>query len=97
MLRAASRAAARVGVIVARTMLTIAIVAAAVFLLTEALPGDATSGLVERGASPAAVAAARADLGLEQGTGTRLWQRLEGLARGDLGRSGRASTSVTGR
>jgi peptide/nickel transport system permease protein len=89
MLRAASRVAARVGVIVARTVLTIAIVAAAVFLLTEALPGDATSGLVERGASPAAVAAARAELGLDQSAGTRLWQRLDGLARGDLGRTAR--------
>jgi peptide/nickel transport system permease protein len=89
MLRAASRVAARGGVIVARTVFTIALVAAAVFLLTEALPGDATSGLVERGASPAAVAAARADLGLQQGTGARLWQRLEGLARGDLGRTAR--------
>lgn len=99
MLRAASRVAARVGVIVARTVLTIAIVATAVFLLTEALPGDATSGLVEHGASPAAVAAARADLGLEQGTGTRLWERLEGLARGDLGRTarGRPVTDVLAR
>lgn len=85
----ASRTAARAGLILARTLLTIVLVAAAVFLLTEALPGDSTSGLVERGASPAAVAAARAELGLDQSTGARLWQRLEGLARGDLGHTAR--------
>jgi peptide/nickel transport system permease protein len=89
MLRPASRTAARAVLIVARTLVTIALVAAAVFLLTEALPGDATSGLVERGASPAAVAAARAELGLQQSAGERLWLRLEGLARGDLGRTAR--------
>jgi peptide/nickel transport system permease protein len=89
MLRSASRTAVRAGLIVARTLVTIALVASAVFLLTEALPGDATSGLVERGASPAAVASVRAELGLEQSTGARLWQRLEGLARGDLGRTAR--------
>ncbi len=90
MLRSASRTrrCAR-ALIVARTLVTIAVVAAAVFLLTEALPGDATSGLVERGASPAAVAAARAELGLDQSTGARLWQRLEGLAHGDLGHTAR--------
>jgi peptide/nickel transport system permease protein len=99
MLRAASRTAVRAGLIVARTLVTIALVASAVFLLTEALPGDATSGLVERGASPAAVAAARAELGLEQSTGARLWQRLEGLARGDLGQTakGRAVGDVLAR
>jgi peptide/nickel transport system permease protein len=89
MLRSASRMAMRTGLIGARTLVTIAVVAAAVFLLTEALPGDATSGLVERGASPAAVASARAELGLEQSTSARLWQRLEGLASGDLGRTAR--------
>jgi peptide/nickel transport system permease protein len=89
MLRAASRTATRAGLIAVRTLLTIVLVATAVFLLTEALPGDATSGLVERGASPAAVAAARAELGLEQSTPARLWQRLEGLARGDLGTTAR--------
>lgn len=89
MLRATGWTTARAGLIVARTLVTIALVASAVFLLTEALPGDATSGLVERGASPAAVAAARAELGLERSMGARLWQRLEGLARGDLGQTAR--------
>ena len=89
MLPAASRTAARVGLVLARTLATIAVVAAAVFLLTEALPGDATSGLVDRGTSPAAVAAARAELGLEQSAPARLWQRLEGLAHGDLGHTAR--------
>jgi peptide/nickel transport system permease protein len=89
MLRPASRTAARTALILARTLLTIVLVASAVFVLTEALPGDATSGLVERGASPAAVASARVQLGLEESTGARLWQRLEGLARGDLGTTAR--------
>jgi peptide/nickel transport system permease protein len=97
--RAATHAVARAGLILARTLATIAVVAAAVFLLTEALPGDATSGLVERGAPPAAVAAARAELGLEQSTGARLRQRLERLAHGDLGRTarGRPVTAVLSR
>ncbi|HEV7808882.1 MAG TPA: ABC transporter permease [Solirubrobacteraceae bacterium] len=73
----------------ARTLVTITIVAAAVFLLTEALPGDATSGLVERGASPAAVASVRTELGLDKSPSRRLWERLAGLARGDLGRTAR--------
>jgi peptide/nickel transport system permease protein len=89
MLLAASRTAARAGLVLARTLATIAVVSTAVFLLTEALPGDATSGLVDRGASPAAVAAARAELGLEQSAPARLWQRLEGLAQGDLGHTAR--------
>jgi peptide/nickel transport system permease protein len=87
MLSTVSRTALRTGLIAARTLFTIAVVAGAVFLLTEALPGDATSGLVERGASPASVAAARGELGLEESAGARLWQRLEGLASGDLGRT----------
>jgi peptide/nickel transport system permease protein len=96
---AASRIAVRTGLVAARTLLTIAVVATAVFLLTEALPGDATSGLVERGASPAAVASARAELGLEKSASRRLWQRLEGLARGDLGRTaqGRPVSDVVAR
>ena len=62
----------------ARTLVTIALVAVAVFLLTEALPGDATSGLVERGASPAAVAAARAELGLDAEHGRAAVAALRG-------------------
>jgi peptide/nickel transport system permease protein len=94
MLLATARIAARTGVVAARTLVTIAVVAVAVFLLTEALPGDATSGLVDRGASPAAVAAARAELGLQKSASTRLLQRLEGLAHGDLGRTARGTPVV---
>jgi peptide/nickel transport system permease protein len=91
MLPAAARIVVRTGAVAARTLVTIAIVAVAVFLLTEALPGDATSGLVDRGASPAAVASARAELGLQQSASARLRQRLEGLLRGDLGRTARGT------
>jgi peptide/nickel transport system permease protein len=89
MLRTASRIALRAGLIAARTLVTIAVVVGAVFLLTEALPGDATSGLVERGASTASVAAARDELGLQESAGARLWHRFKGLARGDLGHTAR--------
>jgi peptide/nickel transport system permease protein len=91
MLLAAARIAARTGVVAARTAVTIAIVAVAVFVLTEALPGDATSGLVERGASPAAVASARAELGLQKTASGRLRERLAGLLHGDLGRTARGT------
>jgi peptide/nickel transport system permease protein len=91
MLFAAARIAVRMGVVAARTAVTIAIVAVAVFVLTEALPGDATSGLVDRGASPAAVASARAELGLPKTASGRLRQRLEGLLHGDLGRTARGT------
>jgi peptide/nickel transport system permease protein len=91
MLPAAARIVVRTGAVAARTLVTIAIVAVAVFLLTEALPGDATSGLADRGASPAAVASARAELGLQQSASARLRQRLEGLLRGDLGRTARGT------
>jgi peptide/nickel transport system permease protein len=64
-----------------------AMVACAVFLLAAWVPGDAASGLVERGAPSATVAAVRTQLGLDRPISERLIERIEGLARGDLGQT----------
>jgi peptide/nickel transport system permease protein len=77
----------RIAIVALRTTLTMAVVVCAVFLLAEWLPGDAASGLVERGAPSATVAAVRTQLGLDRPIGERLIERIEGLARGDLGKT----------
>jgi peptide/nickel transport system permease protein len=88
-LGAAGRPAWRVATVALRTALMMTVVVCVVFLLAEWLPGDAASGLVERGASPAAVATVRRQLGLDRPTGERLVERLKGLASGDLGQTAR--------
>lgn len=88
-LAAAGRPAWRVATVALRAALMMTVVACAVFLLAEWLPGDAASGLVECGASPAAVATVRRQLGLDRPTGERLVERLESLASGDLGQTAR--------
>ena len=69
----------------------VAVVAALVFVLADLLPGDATTGLVERGTPPAQVAALRAQLGLDEPRLQRLGERFAGLARGDLGTTARGA------
>lgn len=88
-LPASNHVAWRIAIVALRTTVTMAVVACAVFLLAEWLPGDAASGLVERGAPSATVTAVRAELGLDRPIGERLIERLEGLARADLGQTAR--------
>ncbi|MCP2268355.1 peptide/nickel transport system permease protein [Actinokineospora diospyrosa] len=59
----------------------------AVFLLVEALPGDAAVALAGDNPDPARVAAIRAAMGLDQPLVTRFGEWLHALVRGDLGES----------
>jgi ABC-type dipeptide/oligopeptide/nickel transport system permease component len=69
-------------------LLTLWGVATVVFALLRLLPGDpAETMLAQSGASPAAVAALRLQLGLDQPLGVQYVQWLHSLALGDLGES----------
>jgi peptide/nickel transport system permease protein len=65
-----------------------------VFLVLEILPGNAAQILMGPDASPDAVAALAAKLGLDQPAFTRYWQWVSGLVVGDLGLSYAYSTPV---
>jgi len=65
-----------------------------VFLVLEILPGNAAQMLMGPDASPEAVAALAAKLGLNQPAWTRYWQWIGGLLTGDLGDSYAYSTPV---
>ena len=58
-----------------------------VFLVLEILPGNAAQMLMGADASPEAVAALAAKLGLDQPAWTRYWQWVAGMLHGDLGNS----------
>ncbi|WP_233157939.1 ABC transporter permease [Actinokineospora bangkokensis] len=73
--------------------------AAAVFLLVAALPGDAAVALAGDDPDPARIERIREQLGLDRPLGERFADWLLALARGDLGASlvsGRAVTEVIG-
>ena len=65
-----------------------------VFLVLEILPGNAAQMLMGPDASPEAVAALAAKLGLDQPAWTRYWQWIGGLLTGNLGDSYAYSTPV---
>jgi peptide/nickel transport system permease protein len=76
--------------IIARVLLTIPmifILLTTVFLLMRVLPGDPVSLHFEKMASPAAVAAMKAQLGLDKPLWVQYFNYLTGLFRGDLGKS----------
>jgi len=58
-----------------------------VFLVLEILPGNAAQMLMGADASPEAVAALAAKLGLDQPAWTRYWHWVGGMLTGDLGNS----------
>jgi peptide/nickel transport system permease protein len=62
---------------------------AIVFIAVEILPGDAARSTLDRGASPAAIAARRAELGLDQPVAVRFLRWMLALPTGDLGVSAR--------
>ncbi|MFV2215058.1 ABC transporter permease [Actinomadura sp. LOL_016] len=68
-------------------VIQVAAVATLIFLLTEALPGDAAVVLAGDSPDPARVARIRADLGLDRPTHERFADWAGGLARLDLGES----------
>src|SRR5512139_1442393 len=83
-----------------RRLLTLAatLVAASliIFLVLDALPGNAAQMLMGADASPDAVRALTVKLGLDQPLAYRYLQWLEGMAVGDLGNSYVYSTPVAG-
>ncbi len=58
-----------------------------IFAGTEVLPGDLASAILQNNATPEALAALRAELGLERPAAVRYWEWLTGALQGDFGRS----------
>jgi peptide/nickel transport system permease protein len=69
------------------TLPTLSLVAIAVFLLIRLIPGDPALVLLGEGADAAALAAVRADLGLDHPLPIQFVSWLQHALRGDLGRS----------
>ncbi|MGH7211055.1 MAG: ABC transporter permease, partial [Acetobacteraceae bacterium] len=68
-------------------LLTLLAVSVLVFVGTELLPGDVAQAILGQTATPAAVAALRQSLGLNQPAVLRYWYWLWGFLSGDLGTS----------
>ncbi|WP_338058601.1 ABC transporter permease [Streptomyces noursei] len=85
----AGRAAARIGMLLGKRVLMLAVLLAVVFAAVQLLPGDAASATSERGEGAAGVAARRHLLGLNRPLWERFQQWMTGLPTGDLGTSAR--------
>jgi len=68
-------------------VLTLFLVSIIIFLAVNMLPGDFAQALLGQAATPEAVAAIRADLGLDRPIANRYFDWLVGAARGDFGTS----------
>ncbi|MEM8631851.1 MAG: ABC transporter permease [Pseudomonadota bacterium] len=68
-------------------LLTLLVVSIVIFISVNLLPGDFAEAILGQGATPEAIAAIRADLGLDQPPITRYFQWLGGVLQGDLGTS----------
>ncbi|MER6006510.1 ABC transporter permease [Nonomuraea angiospora] len=86
---AGSLTALRLGWLLARRAGLLAVLLALVFVVVEALPGDAADATAERGESTADVARRRTMLGLDQPAFVRFLRWMAGLPTGDLGVSAR--------
>ena len=75
--------------LVARRAGLLVVLLAIVFIAVEILPGDAAGSTVDRGASDAAIAARRAELGLDQPVAVRFLRWMIALPTGDFGVSAR--------
>ncbi|WP_175890014.1 ABC transporter permease [Burkholderia cepacia] len=79
-----------IGLIVRRiavTALTLLIVSAIIFMITNLLPGDAAQAALGQSATPETVAALRQQFGLDMPAHVRYAHWLAGLMHGDFGRS----------
>lgn len=76
------------------TLYTLLIVSLLVFGITQALPADAAVMLLGENATPAALAAVRFKLGLNDPLWLQYWHWLSGLLRGDFGISMRTGQPV---
>lgn len=79
---------------IAAGALTLLIVSAVIFTITGWLPGDAAQELLGQSATPEAVAALRAQLGLDKPPYVRYFHWLAGLVTGNLGQSMTAGIPV---
>lgn len=71
------------------------VVSVLTFVLTTLAPGDAATTILGAAATPAAVAALRSRLGLDDPLWVQYWHWLTAAVRGDLGESLTTSQSVT--
>lgn len=76
-------------------VLTLLIVSAVIFTITNLLPGDAAQEALGQSATPETVAALRAQYGLDKPAPVRYAHWLGGLVTGNLGQSFTASMPVT--
>lgn len=70
------------------------VVSFATFMLINLIPGDPATAILQQEASPEALAALRADLGLDQPLLTRYLDWLGGVLQGDLGRGYKTNQPV---
>jgi peptide/nickel transport system permease protein len=84
-----AHALSRFAGMVAQRAAMLGVLLGVVFVAVEVLPGDAASATSERGTSAAALAARRAELGLDDPLVVRFLRWLGGLVTGDLGSSAR--------
>lgn len=75
-------------------IITLLLISILVFLAFQMIPGDPVTKLLGTEATPEAVAALRAELGLDQPLPVRYWNWLTGFLRGDMGISYSYSLSV---
>jgi peptide/nickel transport system permease protein len=79
---------------IAIAALSLLAVSVIVFAITAVLPGDAAQEQLGQDATPEALAALRAKMGLDVAAPQRYWRWLAGLTRGDLGMSSTAQLPV---
>jgi len=72
---------------IALALLSLLAVSVIVFAITAVLPGDAAQEQLGQEATPEALAALRAQMGLDAPAPLRYWRWLSGMLRGDLGLS----------
>lgn len=72
---------------IASSLLTLALVALVIFVISDLLPGDAAQEMLGQSATPQQVAALRHELGLDRPAATRFADWVSGIAIGDPGRS----------
>lgn len=87
--RAPVRLLARVGLVVLKRAVLLAVLLALVFGTVELLPGDAATATAERGESADDTEERRRLLGLDRPVLERFWDWMSGLPTGDLGTSAR--------
>ncbi|GAB3460539.1 ABC transporter permease [Kineococcus endophyticus] len=78
-----------------QSVVTLVLASMVVFAGVRALPGDPALAVAGEEATPEALAAVRADLGLDQPVWVQYWRFLTSALRGDLGTSVRTGTPVT--